>query len=60
MFLGRVDKARSIYFRYRGEKNVQDGKPWEAVVIEDFVELRKARLTHPLMLEIKKRFAKGE
>jgi tetratricopeptide (TPR) repeat protein len=57
MFLGRVDEARTIYFRYRGEKNVQDGKGWETGVLEDFAELRKAGLTHPLMDEIKDRFA---
>jgi hypothetical protein len=52
-----VDEARALYLRYRGEKNVQDGKPWETVVLEDFAELRKAGLTDPLMDEIKDRFA---
>jgi hypothetical protein len=55
MFLGRVDDARALYLRYRREKDVQDGKPWETVVLEDFSELRKAGLTHPLMDEIKER-----
>jgi hypothetical protein len=59
MFLGRVDEARALYLRYRGEKNVQDGKPWETVVLEDFAELRKAGHTRPLMDEIKERFAAG-
>jgi tetratricopeptide (TPR) repeat protein len=59
MFLGRVDEARAVYFRYRGEKIVQNGKPWETGVLEDFAELRKAGLTHPLMDEIKERFAAG-
>jgi hypothetical protein len=59
MFLGRVDEARALYLRYRGEKNVQNGKPWEPAVLEDFAELRKAGLTHPLMDEIEKRFAAG-
>ena len=59
MFLGRVNEERALYLRYRGEKNVQDGKPWEIVVLEDFAELRKAGLTHPLMDEINKRFAAG-
>jgi tetratricopeptide (TPR) repeat protein len=58
MFLGRVDEARTIYLRNRGEKG-QDGKPWETVVLEDFAEMRKAGLTHPLMDEIEKRFAAG-
>jgi tetratricopeptide (TPR) repeat protein len=59
MFLDRADEARTIYLRYRGEKDVQDGKPWETLLLEDFDELRKAGLTHPLMDEIEKRFAAG-
>ena len=59
MFLARVDEARALYLQYRGEKNVAADKPWETVVLEDFAELRKAGLTHPLMDEIEKRFAAG-
>jgi hypothetical protein len=59
MFLGRVDEARALYLRYRGEQNVGDGKPWETVILEDFAELQKAGLTHPLMDAIKERFAAG-
>ena len=59
MFLNRVEEARALYLRYRGEKNAQNGKPWDTVVLEDFSELRKAGLTHPLMDEIEKRFAGG-
>ena len=57
MFLGRVDEARSIYLKYRGEKNLQSGKSWETVVLEDFAELGKAGLAHPLMSEVEARFA---
>ncbi|HEY6466748.1 MAG TPA: hypothetical protein VIY69_12195, partial [Candidatus Acidoferrales bacterium] len=67
MFLGRIDEARALYLKYRGQKNVlSNGKPWEAVVLGDFVgeavvlgdfvELRKAGLTNPLMDEIEKLF----
>jgi Flp pilus assembly protein TadD len=56
MFLGRVDEARALYLQYRGTKAVESGKSWETVVLEDFGELRKAGLTHPLMDEIEKRF----
>jgi hypothetical protein len=59
MFLGRVDEARALYIRYRSEKNVQNGKSWETTVFEDFSELRKGGLTHPLMSEIEKRFRAG-
>jgi hypothetical protein len=59
MFLGRADEARALYLRYRGEKNVQNGKPWEPVVLENFAEMRKAGLIYLLMDEIKERFAAG-
>jgi hypothetical protein len=59
MFLKRVEEARAVYLRYRGEKNVLDGKLWDTLVLEDFAELRKAGLHHPLMDEIEKRFAAG-
>jgi hypothetical protein len=56
MFLGRIDEARALYLKYRGQKDVLDGKSWEAVILEDFAELRKAGLTNPLMDEIEKLF----
>jgi tetratricopeptide (TPR) repeat protein len=57
MFLGREDEARAVYLQYRDEKNVL-GKPWDTVILEDFAEMRKAGLTHPLMDEITKLFAR--
>jgi hypothetical protein len=57
MFGGREGEARAIYLRYRGRKIVQNGKSWEENVLEDFVEMRKAGLTHALMDEIEKTFA---
>jgi len=59
MFLGRVDEARTLHARYRREKNVQNGKSWETLVLEDFAALRKAGLSHPLMDEIERRFGTG-
>ena len=35
---------------------MQDDKSWVTVILEDFGELRKARLTHPLMDEVEKTF----
>jgi hypothetical protein len=58
MFRGRVEEARALYLRYRGGK-MQNGRPWETVVLEAFGEMRKAGLTHPLMDEIEKQFAAG-
>jgi tetratricopeptide (TPR) repeat protein len=48
MFLGRVEEARSVYLKHRGEIAVDD-KVWETVILEDFGNFRKAGLTHPLM-----------
>jgi tetratricopeptide (TPR) repeat protein len=53
-FVGRIEEARALYLKYRGTKNVWAGKSWEAAILEDFVELRKAGLVHTLMDEIEK------
>jgi len=58
MLLARVDEARALYLQHRGQ-TLQNGKTWEGMVLEDFIDLRKAGLTHPLMDEIEKRFAGG-
>jgi tetratricopeptide (TPR) repeat protein len=57
MLLGRVDEARTIYLRHRGSKNVIAEKPWEALVLEDIAELRKAGIAHPLMDEVEAKLA---
>jgi hypothetical protein len=49
--------ARSLYLKYRDQKNVTDGKSWQAVILDDFAQLRKAGLNNPLMDEIEKTFA---
>jgi tetratricopeptide (TPR) repeat protein len=54
MFLGRVDEARTLYLKFRGKQKVQDDRSWETIVLKDFAELRRAGLTHSLMLEIEK------
>jgi len=59
MFLDRTDEARALYLRYRGTPKVLGEKSWDAVVLEDFAELRKAGLAHPLMDEIEKQLAAG-
>jgi tetratricopeptide (TPR) repeat protein len=56
MFLDRVDEARALYLKYRGAKNVIGDKSWEDNILEDFAELRNARLSHPLMDEIERKF----
>jgi tetratricopeptide (TPR) repeat protein len=57
MFLRRTDEARALYLKYRGVPDVQGGKSWEPVVLEDFTELRKAGLSNPLMTEVESSFA---
>ena len=59
MFLGRAEEARALYLKYRGKKNVDGEKSWEASVLDDFAEMRKAGLTHRLMTEIERTFAAG-
>jgi tetratricopeptide (TPR) repeat protein len=57
MFLDRVDEARALYLKYRGQQNVFGNKSWEIGILEGFALLQKAGLTHPLMHEIEKQFA---
>jgi tetratricopeptide (TPR) repeat protein len=59
MFLNRTDEARALYLKYRGAQKVTGDKSWEAVILEDFAELRKAGLSHPLMDEIESKFSTG-
>jgi hypothetical protein len=56
MFAGSTEEARSLYLKYRGKKDVWNGKSWETAILEDFAEFRKAGLTNPLMDEIEKLF----
>jgi tetratricopeptide (TPR) repeat protein len=59
MFLGRAEEARALYLQYRTATNVVEGKTWPQVVLDDFADLRKGGLVHPLMDEIEKEFASG-
>ncbi len=56
MFAGRTDEAQIVYLKYRGVKDVQAGKSWETVILEEFADLRTRGLTNPLMDEIEKLF----
>jgi tetratricopeptide (TPR) repeat protein len=59
MFLNRTDEARALYLQYRGRQHVDDQKSWEALIAEDFTQLRRAGLEAPLMDEIEKKFAEA-
>jgi hypothetical protein len=55
MFLERGEEAKALYLAHKGEPvSGQDGELWERVIVEDFAELRKAGLTHPMMADIEK------
>ena len=51
MFLDRVDEARSVYIQFHGKMS-RDGKSWEQTIKDDFTDLRKHGLSHPLMDEV--------
>jgi hypothetical protein len=56
MFLGRGEEAKEIYLAHKGQRiSAPDGDLWERVIKEDFGELGKTGLTHPMMAEIEKR-----
>ena len=57
--VARAEEARAVYVQYRAAINVAGGKPWPQVILDDFADLRKAGLIHPLMDEIEKEFASG-
>jgi TPR repeat protein len=55
MFLERGEECRALYLTHKGKPlSEQDPKLWERVIAEDFAELGKAGLTHPMMADIKK------
>jgi TPR repeat protein len=56
LFLGRTGEARALYLTYKTKPTSPNGgKLWDAAIADDFVELRKAGLAHPLMPEIQQR-----
>ena len=55
MFLGRTGEARALYLAHRGKPtSIDSGRIWNAAIIDDFAEMRKAGITHPMMAEIEK------
>jgi hypothetical protein len=55
MFMGREDEAKALYVAHKGQSMSETHKElWEEVIAEDFAELRKAGLTHPMMADIEK------
>jgi TPR repeat protein len=55
MFTDQTAEARALYLRHKGKLiALQNGKLWERVVADDFAELRKAGIMHPMMTRIEK------
>jgi hypothetical protein len=55
MFIGHDEEAKALYFAHKGKPvSEDDNKSWEQVIAEDFAELGKAGLTHPMMADIEK------
>ncbi len=58
MFQDRIAEADAIYDAHRGAVLVEDqGLTWEAVVADDFAQLRAAGFVHPHMDEVLARFS---
>ena len=56
MLLGRGEEAEALYLNHKGKPiSSADGRLWERVIAEDFAELRKAGVIHPMMDDIEKR-----
>jgi len=57
MLLGRADEARAIYLAHKGKPASENAnKLWERAIVDDFVKLRKAGITHDQMAEIEREF----
>jgi hypothetical protein len=55
MFLEHGQDSRAIYLAHKGKPiSEQHATLWENAIAEDFVEFRKAGLTHPMMADIEK------
>ena len=56
MFLERSEEAQALYLVHKGKPiSEQDSRLWERVITDDFAQLRKAGLTHPMMTDIEKK-----
>ena len=56
MLLGSTDEARAIYALHKGEET-RNNKIWDDEVLDDFDELERANIEHPLMDEIRSAWA---
>ena len=54
MMLGRTDEASALYIAYRNQQIYTNGDTtiWRRAILDDFRELRKAGVSHPLMEKV--------
>jgi tetratricopeptide (TPR) repeat protein len=53
MFLERGEDSKALYLAHKGT-SLWGTQLWERAIADDFAELRKAGLTHPMMADIEK------
>ena len=56
MLKGSTDEARAIYNEHKGEET-RNKRTWDNEVLDDFDELERAEIKHPLMNEIRSAWA---
>ena len=54
MFMGHDEEAKALYLAHKGKPISEVDELWEQVISEDFADLRKAGLSHPMMADIEK------
>jgi hypothetical protein len=55
MFMERRDEAKALYLAHIGERvSEMDNKLWDRPISDNFAELQKAGLTHPMMADVEK------
>ena len=60
MFTGRLKELEVLYLAHKGEHIADlDNVLWERAVANDFADLRKAGLNHPMMNEIARKLGFG-
>jgi molecular chaperone GrpE len=56
MLKGSIDEAKVIYNKHRG-KETRNKKIWDSEILDDFTELERENIKHPLMDEIRSAWA---
>jgi Sel1 repeat len=58
MFMGHNQESDALYLAHKGERmSEDDNRPWESTIAKDFADLRKAGVTHPMMVDIERKLS---